>query len=107
MNENQPPPAQKVARKATHLSKTFLATLISLLTTAFGVVVALAWNETLSTFFKVVLDQPGAQVLALFIYAVTITIIGVSVIVALSKLAARLDAEPVEFKYPAPKDGGG
>ncbi len=106
MSKQDPPPTQHVTHKATHLSKTFLATLISLLTTAFGVVVALAWNETLSTFFKAVLDQPGAQVVALFIYAITITIIGVSVIVALSKLADRLDAEPVEFKYPAPKKEG-
>ncbi len=105
MSQEARPPIQHVTRKATHLSKTFLATLISLLTTAFGVVVALAWNESLSTFFKEVLD-PGAQIVALFIYSVTITVIGVSVIVALSKLAARLDAEPVEFKYPAPKKDG-
>lgn len=91
------PPLKK---KATHLSKEFVATVISLVTTAFGVVVALAWNEALTRLFQETISEPGRQVLALMLYALIVTGIGVAVIVALSRLAHRLDAEPVEFKYP-------
>ena len=45
----------------------------------------------------------GARVAALFTYAVVITVIGVIVIIALARIATRIGAEPLEFKYPAPK----
>lgn len=93
-------PVGGVTRKAGRFSKEFLATVISLVTTALGVVVALAWNTALSKLFERWFPGNG-QVVALFVYAVTITGIGVLVIVSLGKLAARIGAEPVEFKYPA------
>jgi len=37
-----------VVRRASRFSREFLATMIALVTTAFGVVVALAWNTALS-----------------------------------------------------------
>src|SRR5262245_3611299 len=83
-------------KKATHLSKEFIATVISLVTTAFGVIVALAWNTALTRIFDQ-FAEPGRQILALLTYALVITAIGVAVIVALSRLAKRIDAEPVEF----------
>jgi len=96
-----------VARHATRYSKEFIATVISLITTAFGVVVALAWNSALTTLFTELFGGTRAEVAALFIYAVVITGFGVAIIMALARLATRLDAQPVEFKYPAkPKDEG-
>ncbi len=93
-------PAGGVTRKAGRFSKEFIATVISLVTTALGVVVALAWNTALAELFKRWFPGNG-QVVALFVYAVAITAIGVVAIVSLGKLAARIGAEPVEFKYPA------
>lgn len=89
----------EAARKAGRFSREFLATVISLLTTAFGVVAALAWNTALTQMFRTYLSG-GAQVLALFIYAIGITGIAVLVIVFLGRLAGRVGAEPMEFKYP-------
>lgn len=96
-------PVKHVARKASRFSKEFLATVISLVTTALGVVVALAWNTALSALFKQVFSEK-AEIAALFVYAATVTAIGVFVIVALGRLATRLDTEPIEFKYPAKKE---
>ena len=95
-------PIGKVGRTTGKYSREFVATVISLLTTALGVVAALAWNTALTAFFAAYLGK-GAEVAALFIYAVTITVVGVMAIIALGRLATRIGAEPVEFKYPAPK----
>lgn len=101
----QSPPARpgtSVAKSAHRFSKEFLVTVISLLTTAFGVVVALAWNEALTAFFRETFSAGGA-ISALFIYAFVVTVIGVAVIVSLGKAASRIDAEPIEFKIATPK----
>ena len=63
---------------------------------------ALAWNTALTAVFTEYLGK-GARVAALFTYAVVITVIGVIVIIALARIATRIGAEPLEFKYPAPK----
>ena len=95
-------PAASVAKRAHRFSKEFLVTVISLLTTAFGVVVALAWNEALTAFFRETFSTGGA-ISALFIYAFLVTVIGVAVIVSLGKAASRIDADPIEFKIATPK----
>ena len=80
--------------------------MISLATAAFGVVAALAWNSAITSVFQRYYPQagtapiPSARVVALFIYAVVVTLIGVVVIVLLGRLAARINAQPVEFRYP-------
>jgi hypothetical protein len=98
-------PIQHVSKKAGHLSKEFAATVISLVTTALGVVLALAWNSALTGLFAEVIDSPGGKVVALFVYAILVTIIGVIVIMSLSRFAERIDAEPLEFKYPVKPKG--
>jgi small-conductance mechanosensitive channel len=90
--------ARQAAGKANRFSREFLATVISLVTTAFGVVVALAWNEALSEALKGL--SRGAQLTGLFLYAVLVTILAVFIILFLGKLAGRIGAEPIEFKYP-------
>lgn len=95
-------PVAAAARQASQFSKDFLATVISLVTTALGVVVALAWNSALTGLFaEWFQDHPAAKVTALFVYALAITGIGVVAIIFLARLAARIGAEPIEFKYPA------
>jgi len=88
--------AFEAARKAGRFSREFLVTVISVVTTAFGVVVALAWNTALSTWLAHYSEN--ARITGLFIYAVLITFMAVIAIVMLSRLARRIGAEPIEFK---------
>jgi uncharacterized membrane protein YjjP (DUF1212 family) len=93
-----------VVRKTSRFSKEFVATMISLASAAFGVVAALAWNGAITAWFADIYKSNSTKVTALFIYAGVVTLIGVTVIVILGRLATRINAEPVEFKYPtAPK----
>jgi MFS superfamily sulfate permease-like transporter len=94
-------------KRTSRFSKEVVATMISLATAAFGVVAALAWNSAITTLFQRYYPLPGTplvpagRISALFIYAIVVTLVGVVVIVVLSRLAARINAQPVEFKYPA------
>jgi uncharacterized membrane protein YjjP (DUF1212 family) len=87
-----------VMKKTTRFSREVVATMISLATAAFGVVAALAWNSAITAVFAN--WTKGSRLSALFLYAFLVTLIGVVVIVLLGRLAARINAEPVEFKYP-------
>ena len=95
-----------VVKRTSRFSREVVATMIALASTAFGVVAALAWNAAITAWFnnsfggETVQRTPGATVSALFVYAVVATVVGVIVIVFLGRLAARINAEPVEFKYP-------
>ena len=93
-------PLEVAAKKASRFSREFVATIISVVTTAFGVVVALAWNEALSRALGQ-LNSKRAEVTALFIYAAVITLLAVLIIIVLGRLATRIGAQPVEFKYPS------
>jgi hypothetical protein len=95
-----PPTMSRVVTKTSRFSREALATMISLATAAFGLVAALAWNTAITAAFDEWLKTKGARISALFIYAVIVTLIGVTVIVLLARLATRINAEPVEFKYP-------
>jgi uncharacterized membrane protein YjjP (DUF1212 family) len=91
---------QVIVETTTRFSREFVATMISLASAAFGVVAALAWNTAITTIFDEYLTGKRSRVSALLIYAVIVTLIGVTVIVLLGRLATRINAEPVEFKYP-------
>jgi phosphotransferase system glucose/maltose/N-acetylglucosamine-specific IIC component len=86
------------ARRAGRFSREFLATVVSVVGTALGVVVALAWNSALTKWFARVFSSERSQVTALFVYALLVTFLAVVVIILLGRLARRLDTEPVEFK---------
>ena len=85
------------ARKAGRFSREFLVTVFSVVTTAFGFVVALAWNTALSHWLSG-LSGRDAQTIALFIYALVVTFLAVLAIVILSRVARRIGANPIEFK---------
>lgn len=89
------------ARAANRFSREFMATIIALVTTAFGVVVALAWNTALSKALEKL--SHGAQVIGLFIYAIVVTVLAVVIIIVLARLAGRIGADPVQFTYPVRK----
>jgi len=88
-----------VVRRASRFSREFLATMIALVTTAFGVVVALAWNTALSKALELL--SKAYQITGLFIYAVLVTVIAVLTVISLGRLAARIGGNPIEFKYPS------
>ena len=73
--------------------------MIALVTTAFGVVVALAWNTALSKALSQL--SRAYQITGLFTYAVIVTVVAVLTVIALGRLATRIGAEPIEFKYPS------
>jgi predicted benzoate:H+ symporter BenE len=85
--------------KTSRFSAEVVATMISLASAAFGVVAALAWNSAITSAFTRAFGET-ATIWALFVYAVLITLVGVIVIVLLGRLAARIKATPIEFKYP-------
>ena len=110
MGDEVPPPEQEaqeapmvgvVVRRTTRFSGEVVATMISLASAAFGVVAALAWNTAITAAVnRWLIGNNPARISVLFVYAVVITVIGVVVIVILGRLAGRIKAEPVEFKYP-------
>jgi Family of unknown function (DUF5654) len=95
--------AMEAAKRAGRFSREFFVTVISVVTTAFGVVVALAWNTALSNALQRFSGQ-DARTIALFIYALLITFLAVLAIVILSRLAKRIGASPVEFKLGEKKE---
>jgi hypothetical protein len=102
-SEPSPPPIVRVGRSATRFTREFMATLVAVVSTAIGVVVALAWNSALQALFRIWLHSATAKAVALVVYALLITTIGVIAILALGRLASRFDAEPIQFTYPAKK----
>lgn len=90
----------QVVSRSSRFSREFIATMISLASAAFGVVAALAWNTAITKLFAEIFGEK-AEIGALFVYATVVTLIGVMVIVLLGRVATRINAEPVEFKYPA------
>jgi uncharacterized membrane protein YjjP (DUF1212 family) len=94
-------PTVGVVERTSRFSREVVATMISLASAAFGVIAALAWNSAITKWFDSVFRKNAAEVSALFLYAVIATLVGVFVIVLLGRLAARINAQPVEFKYPA------
>ncbi len=66
----------------------YLATMIALATTAFGLLAAGAWNTAISDLLKEVLPG-GKGVVSELIYALIVTIVAIVVINNLGKLADR------------------
>ncbi len=66
----------------------YLTTMIALMTAAFGLIAALAWNTAIQDLIKLFVPT-GRGILPEFIYAIVITIIAVVVINSLAKLADK------------------
>lgn len=71
------------------LHKELIKQLVTLSTSGFGLVAALAWNEAIQAFVKGYLDpilSVGSGILSRFIYAVIITALAVFITYQLTKL---------------------
>ena len=80
------------SEKEKSFRKELVEQLVTLSTSGFGLVAALAWNEAIQTFVKDYIqkfypDQSGA--ISKLIYAVIITVFAVFITYQLSKLASR------------------
>jgi len=70
------------------IGKTYLKTMTSLATTAFGLVAALAWNSAIIALFAKIFGEAGG-IVSLFVYAVAVTILVVTITAKLGKLAEK------------------
>lgn len=71
------------------MNKEVLDKMITLATSAFGLVAALAWNEAIKTLFSEIFGT-ASGIISLFIYAIVVTIIAVMVTTRLGKIAEKV-----------------
>ena len=64
----------------------------ALVTAAFGLVAALAWNGAIQELFKLIFGEQSTLV-AMFVYAVVVTIIAVIAVVLIGRAAAKTKGE--------------
>lgn len=64
----------------------------ALLTAAFGLVAALAWNGAIQALFKEVFGNPD-ELVAMVVYAVVVTIIAVLITIWIARMAAKAKDE--------------
>lgn len=77
------------------LHQELIAQLLTLSTSAFGLVAALAWNEAIQGFVKEFIEPriPGSGLLSKLIYAILITGLAVLITFQLSKLSNHFPAK--------------
>ena len=81
---------EKVKKEAKAFQKHFARKTLNLMTSGFGLVAALAWNEVIKQTVEVYIKPffgKGSGIISLLIYAVFITALAVLVTYQLSKLA--------------------
>jgi len=67
----------------------FVTTFSALITAAFGLVAALAWNETIKTAVAMYFQTDG-QIWGLLIYAIFVTILAVIMVLIITRQAKKL-----------------
>jgi hypothetical protein len=70
------------------VSSEVLDKLVELVTAAFGLVAALAWNTAIQELFTLVFPEAG-DLIAKFLYAITVTVTVVFVTIRLGRLAEQ------------------
>ena len=79
------------SEKEKRLHEQLLSQMLTLATSGFGLVAALAWNDTIQQTVKEFIEPriPNSGILSRFIYAAIVTSLGVIVTFELSRLASR------------------
>ena len=77
------------------MSKEVMDNIVQLMTAAFGLVAALAWNEAVQALFDALLPNAG-DLAAKFLYAVVVTVAVVIVTIRLGRISERLGREGEE-----------
>jgi uncharacterized membrane protein YidH (DUF202 family) len=70
------------------MKKEVLEKLLILITTAFGLVAALAWNDTIKAIFRHFFGTSDT-IAVMLLYAIMVSIIAVLVVIQLGKIAER------------------
>lgn len=86
--------AKKLSKEAQDLRISVLKQMLTLATSAFGVVAALAWNSFIQEFVNMYVRKyfpDSSGMISLFIYAVVVTVLAVTVTMNLSRFTARLE----------------
>ncbi len=81
-----PPSAKR--EEGEVVSSEVMDKLVELVTAAFGLVAALAWNTAIQELFTLLFPQTG-DLIAKFLYAVVVTVIVVFVTIRLGRLAEQ------------------
>ena len=76
----------------SEVCRTVIKTIITLVTTAFGLVAGLAWNDAIQKLIESVMGA-GDALSGLFIYAIVVTIIAVIVTIILARIAGKMGVE--------------
>jgi hypothetical protein len=85
------PKAKKKESQKIHVE--IVKQMVTLSTSAFGLVAALAWNSVIQEFVSTYVKKwipAGGGIISLLIYALIITVLAVLITVQLSKLAEKL-----------------
>ncbi len=81
--------------KETGLTSEVLDKIIQLMTAAFGLVAALAWNAAIQELFTSIFGEAG-DLAAKFFYAVVVTVVVVFVTIRLGRLSERIKKDEEE-----------
>tara|TARA_Y100000310_G_scaffold186269_1_gene186352 strand:+ start:8509 stop:8727 length:219 start_codon:yes stop_codon:yes gene_type:complete len=71
------------------MKKQIIDKLTTLITAAFGLVAALAWNDTIKTIFREVFGTQET-IMPMLIYAVVVTIVAVLITIYVGKISERV-----------------
>lgn len=89
--------AKRLTKKVKKVQIEFLRTVIGMVSAAFALVAALAWNTAITEILKKYI-QPGSSVLSWVIYALIVTLIAVLVALYLGWISGRIREEEVEVE---------
>ena len=89
--------AKKLTRNVKKVQIEFLRTLIGMVSAAFALVAALAWNTAITEILKKYI-QPGSSVLSWVIYALIVTLIAVLVALYLGWISGRIRKDEVQVE---------
>ena len=84
---------KQVLKREKRFTVEIVRQMITLATSGFGLVMALAWNNVIQAFVNDYIKKyfPGSGVVTLLLYAILVTALAVTVTLQLSKLVERLD----------------
>ncbi len=83
-------------KPTTALHKAIVVQIINLVSTSFGLVAALAWNEAIKEYVSVFVKPyfaKGSGVISLFVYAIFITTVAVLITIQTARILERLDTK--------------
>lgn len=77
-----------MSHKSDEFKVQLLETFASLITAAFGLVAALAWNDTIKAVVAEVFQNNG-EIMAMFVYAIIVTVIAVIMTLFISRALSK------------------